>query len=249
MVSVITTTFNYAHYIKDLLDSVRSQSGVEWECIIVDDCSEDNIVDVVAPYLNDSRFQFVRLKNNSGYSVAKNEGIIRSKGEYIVVIDGDDMLIRNSLRNRVEYLKSHPEIQWLHAKAYEFGINKPYVFTYKRRPFIKRFESMSKKGQYKDLWNCIHSQTVMTRRSVYEKAGLYEETMRSSADKEMWARLINNVGMPGFLKDFVSCYRIHDKQMHRSREKMKRIEKIKKNLLSFISRRSGGDLSGTRKLA
>lgn len=248
LISIITTTYQYAHYINDLLSSVQNQSFKNFECIIVDDFSNDNTYDVVKKYLTDNRFQFIQFESNKGYSAAKNAGLIRSKGKYTVIIDGDDMLLPNSLKVRLRCMESRPHIQWLHAKAYEFGINKPYEFTYKERPFIKRFKLMQKKEDYRELWSCIHSQTVMTKRSVYEKVGLYEESMRSSADKEMWARILNNIGMPHYLKDFVSCYRIHDNQMHKSKEKMKNIKKIKKNLEYFINKRKLGDFEGIKLL-
>lgn len=247
-VSVISTFYNYAKFAPDLLNSVQTQSFKDFECIIVDDCSTDHLDRIVKPYLTDMRFSYIRFNENKGYSCAKNAGLMKSSGDYIVIIDGDDMLSEHSLLKRIKYFHKNPECQWLHAKAYEFGINKPYDFTYKKRPFIKRFESMKKSGVYKDLWNCLHAQTIMTRRSVYEKVGLYEESMRSSADKEMWARLINNVGVPKYLDEFVSCYRIHNNQMHKSREKLKRIDKIKKTLSTFIEKRKFGDFTGIKKI-
>lgn len=247
-VSIITSLYNYAHYIGDLINSVIGQKYNDWEMIIVDDCSKDNPEKVISPYLEDKRFKYIKLVKNSGYATAKNEGVIASSGKYIIIIDADDMLCPNSVSSRVEFLDNNKKYKWLHAKAYEFGKEKPYTFTYKRRPFIKRFESMLKTGKYNELWNNIHAQTVIVKRDVYEKVGLYEETMRSMSDKEMWARIQYNVGLPAFMNQFVAYYRIHDKAMHKSKEKMKNIKFIKKQLDSFVNKRKSGNFDGTRRL-
>ena len=232
LVSVIVPLFNYARYLDDLVGSILSQDYRSWELIIIDDCSTDNPQKTIKKHIKDERIQFVRLSKNRGYATAKNEGIIRSSGEFVVVLDADDMLSPKSLSYRVKKLEENSDSYWIHAKAYEFTDKKPYKFRWKKRKFIRRFEEIRKTKKYNKVWKCIHAQTVMTRRSAYEKVGLYEESMRSMSDKEMWARMYYNLGNPLYLNKIVAYYRIHKQQMHRSEEKLKRVPKLHKKLYS-----------------
>lgn len=248
LVSVIVPLYNYEKYIGENIESVQNQKYDNWELIIIDDCSTDSSVNVVNKYLKDSRISLISTSVNSGYSTAKNEGILVSRGEYITTIDADDMLTRKSLLHRVSFLRNNPKYQWVHGKAYEFNGTKPYTFRYKKRKAIKRLEKILRTKQYDSLWESIHAQTVMTRRSVYNQVGLYEESMRSMTDKEMWARIINNIGIPGYVNRFVAYYRDHSLQMHRSKHKLKRLPKLKKKANTLIKKRKNGNFEGIRML-
>ena len=247
MISVVVPLYNYACYIQENIESILGQSIRDWEMIIVDDGSSDDPLSVIRPYLS-KKIQYIRLDKNKGYGNAKNVGIQASKGEYIVVLDADDLLTHRSLEYRLRRLES-TEFLWAHAKAYEFSGPKLTTFKYKRRKSIHRLEYILKTGDNKDLWKSIHAQTVMVHREVYEKVGLYEVSLRSMGDKEMWARIINNVGPPIFVSKFVAHYRQHKNQMHRSKYKLKRLSKYKKIVNSCIKRRKCGDLRDVVRLS
>jgi len=247
VVSVIVPLFNYAYYIEQLIKSVISQSYKKFELIIVDDFSTDNPISVIERYLSD-KIKYIKLDRNYGYATAKNEGIIRSCGEYIVVLDADDLLVYgNSLECRVRFLNKNKKYKWVHAKAYEFT-NDIKRAKWKRRKFIRRFEQIRKTKNYSRVWDSIHAQTVMVKRECYIKAGLYEESMRSMSDKEMWARLQFAVGITGYLNKFVSYYRMHKKQMHRSKEKKAQVNKLIRKLKTNIRLRKKGNMEGVRML-
>ena len=245
-VSIIVPLYNYRNYITELIESVNSQCYGSLELVIIDDCSTDDPYPVIEPYVSD-KVKYFRLDENRGYATAKNEGIIRSNGEYIVVLDADDMLSPKSITRRVDFMKKKDK-KWLHAKAYEFSDSKPYKFVWRKRKFVKRLERMQKKGKYENLWNTIHAQTVMVHRSAYLKVGLYRESMRSMSDKEMWARLQFNVGLPVYFNKFVAYYRMHKKQMHRSKKKKKNLPNLLKQLNSSVKKSKVGDFSEVRKL-
>lgn len=248
MISVVVPLYNYARYLGELVPSVTSQDYDNWELIIVDDASTDKPQKQMSKYLKDDRIQFVQLPKNKGYATAKNEGIVRASGEYVVIIDADDMLAPESLSSRWEKLKNNPKSYWLHAKALEFTDNKPYKFRWKKRKYIRRFAKIRKTKNYDLVWSCIHAQTVMARYSAYEKVGLYEEFMRSMSDKEMWARMYYNLGRPLYLNKFVAYYRLHKLQMHRSKTKLNQVPKLHKKLYRYIKERKNGDFSNTRRI-
>src|SRR4051794_9695531 len=92
LVSVVVPIYNVAPYLRDCLDSVRSQSHRELQVILVDDGSTDNSAEIADEYVAmDSRFQLVR-QANAGLSAARNTGIPYATGDYIAFLDSDDVL-------------------------------------------------------------------------------------------------------------------------------------------------------------
>lgn len=103
--SIIIPTFNRERCIADAVRSVYSQETDDWELIIVDDASTDTTADVVRQFLDDPRVSYVRLPQNSGVNVARNRGILRAQGEWIILLDSDDELAPGALAAINEIIK------------------------------------------------------------------------------------------------------------------------------------------------
>lgn len=92
LVSVIIPCFNQARYLPDAVESVRSQSHANWECIIVDDGSSDDTARIAAQLAAaDARVRWVRQENR-GLAGARNRGLEEARGDYIQFLDADDLL-------------------------------------------------------------------------------------------------------------------------------------------------------------
>ena len=105
LVSIITPNFNSEKYIASTIDSIIKQSYINWELIIVDDCSTDNSLEVINQFLvKDTRIKLIKLPNNSGAAVARNKGIEIAKGEYISFLDSDDTWLKNKLNSQIEFI-------------------------------------------------------------------------------------------------------------------------------------------------
>jgi len=97
--SIIIPFFNAERFLRECLDSVVSQSFNEWECLCIDDGSEDDGRRIVEEYATkDPRIRCV-AQANMGDGFARNEGIKRARGKYIVFVDADDRLLPDALRN------------------------------------------------------------------------------------------------------------------------------------------------------
>ena len=106
-VSIITAVYNGERTIVQTIESVLSQEYRDWELIIVDDGSTDDINAKLQVY-SDPRIRIYR-QENAGRSVARNRGIELSEGEFLLFLDADDWLLPNGLRDHVDFLKSNPE--------------------------------------------------------------------------------------------------------------------------------------------
>ncbi|MEK6672465.1 MAG: glycosyltransferase family 2 protein [Nitrospirota bacterium] len=95
LISVIIPNYNGASTIKECLDSVFSSSHDNFEVIVVDDCSEDNSVEVISRY----PCRLVRLEKLSGAAYARNAGAYHSRGEALFFTDADCLVMENTLAN------------------------------------------------------------------------------------------------------------------------------------------------------
>ena len=110
-VSIVIPTFNSSKYLKATLDSVLSQTYANWECILVDDGSIDLTETISENYREkDNRFQLYKRPEDlpKGPSSARNYGVTKAKGDYLIFLDADDLLATTCLENRVaQFLKNH----------------------------------------------------------------------------------------------------------------------------------------------
>ncbi|MBP3763634.1 MAG: glycosyltransferase family 2 protein [Bacteroidales bacterium] len=88
--SVIIPAYNASRYIERCIESVKTQVFTDFECIIVNDGSTDSTLEVCRPLIaNDSRFILIDSENE-GVSSARNKGLERALGEYVLFVDADD---------------------------------------------------------------------------------------------------------------------------------------------------------------
>lgn len=106
-VSVIIPAYKHAHLIGATIDSVLEQGHADWEMIVINDGSPDDTAAAVAPYLGDPRIRYLE-QENQGQSATRNHGIGLARGEWIQLLDDDDLLAPESLSWKVEFLETHP---------------------------------------------------------------------------------------------------------------------------------------------
>lgn len=110
LVSIITPCYNGAEYVRETIESVISQTYPEWEMIVVDDGSKDHSADIVREYeARDSRIRLVQQKN-AGSAAARNNGIRRAEGQYIALLDADDLWHPDFLEKQLAYMKKHDAV-------------------------------------------------------------------------------------------------------------------------------------------
>ncbi|UPZ16048.1 glycosyltransferase family 2 protein [Flavobacterium humidisoli] len=129
LVSIIVPVFNRAHLIHETLSSVLLQTYSNWECLIVDDGSTDDVKGEVDKYASkDSRFKFFSRPNDKrkGANSCRNFGVNISKGEFFLFLDSDDLLKDDCLEKRLEIFEKFPDLNFAvfsmgFFKNYEFG--------------------------------------------------------------------------------------------------------------------------------
>ena len=243
LVSVIVPLYNYSKFIKDCITSIQNQSYKNWELFVIDDCSTDDSLEIAKSFETDSRIKVLQTKKNSGYSTAKNEGIIVSQGELITTLDADDMFTKNSISCRVKAILEN-DYDFVHARPIIVGAGVSLKDAY-----------AIPKGKEKTANPKVHAQTVMMKRWIHKEIGLYDENLRSRADKEMWIRIFGqnyskDLVKMAKIKKFVAYYRKHPNSMMKRRKRDPELQKIlTKQLNEAVAMREKSiDSSNTRFL-
>ena len=127
LISIIVPSFNRADLIAETLNSVFSQTYQKWECIIVDDGSSDNTIDIINSFIEkDSRFSFIeRNRLPKGAPTCRNIGLDFSNGEFIIYLDSDDILAPYCLEQRINKFSVHFDMDFLVFKSLLF-VDKPF---------------------------------------------------------------------------------------------------------------------------
>ena len=106
-VSVIIPVYNNAQYLPQAIASVLAQTYTDYEIIVIDDGSTDNIAEAIAPYLNQIRYV---KQSNQGVSKARNRGLNLARGKLIAFLDADDIFLPQKLAYQVRIFDDQPEV-------------------------------------------------------------------------------------------------------------------------------------------
>lgn len=114
-ISIIVPCYNQAQYLDECLQSVFDQTYENWECIIIDDGSQDNTLQIGKKWeQKDIRFKYFK-KQNGGVASARNLGLEKAVGKWILPLDGDDKIGKNYLSAASEKLQNGYDLVYCHA--------------------------------------------------------------------------------------------------------------------------------------
>ena len=151
-ISIIIPVYNRADLIKETLDSILKQTYTNWECIIVDDGSTDNITDILIPYLKDTRFQFHYrpAEKKKGANSCRNYGLKFCTGEFVKWFDSDDIMLPDFLYRQFMYLDNDERLDFCVCLSETFieGKNVSFINKANRMPSGEIISSYLYKNHY-----------------------------------------------------------------------------------------------------
>ncbi len=107
LVSIITPSYNTAKFISETIKCVQAQTYMDWEMIIVDDCSKDNTDEVVKPFLEDKRIKYFKNEKNSGAALSRNRALREAKGHWVAFLDSDDLWAPDKLERQIRFMEKN----------------------------------------------------------------------------------------------------------------------------------------------
>jgi glycosyltransferase involved in cell wall biosynthesis len=178
--SIIIPAYNRAKFLPATINSVLEQTFFEFELIIVNDGSSDDTDEVTAPYLNEPRIQYFKIKN-SERGAARNYGVNKSKGNYITFLDSDDIFLPKHLNTAFE------KIQQLNTPAvFHLG----YEILHPDGTIDSLPELPSPVNEKLLEGNFLSCMGVFLRRDVAVSNPFNEDrTLSGSEDYELWLRI------------------------------------------------------------
>lgn len=185
LVSVILPVYNGADYIAEAIESVLIQNYPYWELLIINDGSEDNTEEIVKRF-SDERIQYF-LQNHGGPSAARNEGIRRSKGQFLVMLDHDDYLTADHIGQMLTAYDRYPEADLIYCDTLLLNEEGKALRVHQRQEFQN--PNYLIREIFQAGFPIIPFRTCIRRR-VFEKIGEYDPSLWVAEDYDMWRRFL-----------------------------------------------------------
>lgn len=202
-VSVLVAAYGQEAYLSETLQSLIDQTYTNWEAIVVDDGSPDNVATVAQEWANrDNRIQFFHT-DNKGVSAARNFAATKASGKYVMSLDGDDIILPTYIQKCVEVLETLPDVKVAYTNWKFFGAD-----THTPELVYTDYEE--------ELLNNHIYVSAMLRMDDFNRVGGFDEAMHTAMeDWEFWLRILGEArpNQVHLISERLFLYR----QKHRSR--------------------------------
>lgn len=176
LVSVIVSCYNHEKYIEECILSVLSQDYGNIELLVVDDGSSDASVDVINRLKEKYDFYFL-AQENKGLTRTLNETIAKSKGEYIVPLGSDDVMLPHRISTQIEYIKDKPEVGICGGNI-ELIDSDGALYPESRQGRDVPFRRMNFEDIFLERKPYVPATTLLIRREALEAVGGFDEDNR-----------------------------------------------------------------------
>ncbi|MFM7234894.1 MAG: glycosyltransferase family A protein [Flavobacteriales bacterium] len=200
MVSLIITTYNYAQYVERAIRSALDQSlpQDQYEIIVVNDNSTDHTARILENYTQDVRV--FNMEENMGLAGARNLGIKKAKGQFVVFLDADDYIHRETLRMQKIFLEENNKLD---------AVAVDYYLVDERGKHLEHVSSAEKPIA------C----GIMFRKDFLFNIGLYDEDFRAREEEDLRIRWNNKYNIHNIVLPLYR-YRMHDHNLTKNSNEM-----------------------------
>jgi glycosyltransferase involved in cell wall biosynthesis len=231
-VSVVVATYNFGRYLAGALESALAQTMSDLEIIVIDDGSTDETKQVMIPYLADSRIRYHRT-DHCGQPAAKNTGIRLSRAPLVAFLDADDLWLPSKLEKQLAFFAADPSLGVVYSRRTlidEQGRSLQYS-----QPDLPRGHVLAE--MFRQNFICFSSAVV--RREVFDKVGLFDESLALAIDYDLWLRIAKYYSFDYVDEPLVEYRTGHASLSRRKEERLKTAAEIMNRFL---------DESGGREL-
>jgi glycosyltransferase involved in cell wall biosynthesis/Tfp pilus assembly protein PilF len=211
-VSICIPTYNRAPFIEKALQSALAQTHSNFEIVVVDDGSTDNTAEIMSR-IRDPRVRFL-VKEHSGGPATRNRCIAEARGEFLLWLDSDDALLRDTLQLYIETLRRHPGVDVLYGNLEvadeHLNIQERWIYS----DYHGWRETLLSDTI---IENRIPNVCTLVRKSCYEKVGGYNLDFPRAHDYEFWTRLVPVATFKSVNTD-VGIYRRHEDSLSKVRK-------------------------------
>lgn len=226
-VSVVLPTYNGEKYIRESIESICNQTFVDWELIIVNDCSTDNTLQIIDEFVKkDSRIKVICNEENQKLPRSLNIGFREATGEYLTWTSDDNIYLEKALECMVEFLNDNRDC---------YMVCTAMNFVDKNGDFMHKHVSYTNEDMY--MYDCVGA-CFMYRREVLDDIGEYDPDLFLCEDYDYWLRILFKYGHIAYIEDILYLYRVHNESLSvRNYEIMRQFMKLRiKHISSLVSR-------------
>jgi len=234
LLSVVIPNFNYGQFVAETIASVAAQTYAPIELIVVDDGSTDNSAEVIRQAVDAAgglaHAEFIALEANVGKLGAINRGLQHVHGEYLIILDADDLLTPEYAAHTITALnEAHaedPHIAFIYSDC---------MLISESGEMLDRGKSAAFSPELLDRYSFVPEPAMCLAAPVLEAAP-YDEAIRKGTKHHKWKRIVANGWIGRHLAEPLFCYRMHDKNL----------SGIGKRVIDEVERGEGGEriLSG-----
>jgi hypothetical protein len=207
-ISIVTPSFNQAHFLEQTIRSVLDQGYPNLEYIIIDGGSTDGSADLIRKY--ESSLAYWVSEPDRGQTHAINKGMARATGDIVAYLNSDDYYLPGALHRVAREFAAQPDADLFHGRCRI--VDEHGVATGERVGRIFSFEEVI------DLWgvwwnrrNYVQPEVFWTKR-IADRIGPFREDLFFVMDWEYWTRMFRAGGKPAFIDEELSCFRLHKNQ-------------------------------------
>lgn len=203
-VSVVMTVYNAERFLQEAIESVLAQTFIDFEFIIVDDASTDSSLEILEK-LKDPRILIIKHTSNRGAANSRNDAMMVACGDYIAIMDADDLSHPHRFERQVEFLDKYTNIGLVGCSIYDnIDVDNFILYT----SYLPEDNATIQKTLM-EKWCFLHP-SVMFRRQVVERVGGYRETFDVAEDHDFILRVSEHYNVHNMNEKLVS-YRINPK--------------------------------------
>ena len=187
--SVIITCYNEERFISETIDSVLNQTRMDLinEIVVVDDGSKDNSKEKVLKKIEENNKVKYVYQENKGLAGARNTAIKYTTGDYVAILDGDDLWINNKIEILDRYVKSHPAVGLFYSNTYKYLYQKNKLVPLRVNKYYSNQANLLPTFLAKG--GPIVPSSVVIKKECFETLGLFDENFRMAEDTDMWLRI------------------------------------------------------------
>lgn len=216
-VDVVVPCYNYGHFLRECVQSILSQTGVEARVLILDDASPDHTAEVATELTKeDSRITFVRHTTNRGHIATYNAGIEWASGDYFLLLSADDYLLSGALDRAATLMNNHPEVGFTFGSAIELRNGGAETQVTPIPGLLREAGHLILTGRkFIELSGCrniVPTPTALVRTSMQKSVGGYRPELPHAGDMEMWFRLAARMSV-GVIEPCQAVQRKHSSNM------------------------------------
>ena len=216
-VTIVIPAYNAARYIGQALDSIKAQTFTGYEVIVVNDGSTDRVE--LEQVLNSHPLPIIYIsQENKGVSAARNAAIKIGKGEFYAQLDSDDQWAPEYLEVQLAILRDNPDVAAVYPNATIIGDSSDVEVEFMKLSPSEgevSFEALVRE-------TCVVMTSVTARMSAIREVGMYDESLRSCEDFDLWLRLVKSGARMTYHRRSLVRYRRHQGSLSSDRVWMTR---------------------------